>query len=98
MSELKMYVAIGDYEAHWLLAENKAVASALLTDWIIHESGMGKDEWLDQLAEDDGEAGDWNWKTLGPDEQVEHEDGRLQTVREWATGNGRCHLAWGEVG
>lgn len=98
MADLRMFVAVGECEAHWVIAEDKPQANALLTDWLRDVSGAWED--YQQLFEEEG-PDPWNWRTLGPDEELTEEGDDADftaPVREWIATHGPGHLSWSEVG
>lgn len=100
MSELRMFVAVGECEAHWVIATDQQHANTLLTDWLRDVSGAWEE--YATLFEEEG-PDPWSWRTLGPDEILtEDNEGEepdvVMPVHEWIEKNGAGHLRWGEVG
>lgn len=94
-AELKVFVAVGECEAHWIIAADRAAAGRVMADWV-------SSEWSDEEKLDFERWGhEWMWTTLGPDDDLSEETDAgwvTKPVRQWIAEHGPGHLSWSEVG
>lgn len=94
--EMRVFVAVGECEAHWIVAEDRAHAGRIIADHVASE-------WSDEEKLDFERWGpEWEWVELSPDDDLTEEgDGDApditKPVREWVREHGAGILCSGEV-